>query len=146
MKKAEITNEKFNGSWELLEWTNESKEGTIGFPFGKDITGQITYGSDGSMSVQIMKKNRPTFRSGDPLDGMAEEMIDAFKGFIAYCGTYEINQDSNQVVHQIRISSFPNWVGKVQVRKFEFNGDRLTLSTDYIGPNKHTLVWRKIVP
>ena len=144
MKKTEIAHPDFIGSWELIEWTNQAKDGTIGFPFGKGVTGQITYGSDGTMSVQIMKNDRPHFQSGDPLNGSPEEMTDAFKGFIAYCGTYEVHVDSNQVVHHIQISSFPNWVGQNQTRTFTFEGNKLTLSTDYIGANKHTLVWRKI--
>lgn len=56
----------------------------------------------------------------------------------------EVNLNSNQVVHQIKISSFPNWVGQNQIRNFEFNEDELTLSTDIIGSSRHKLVWRKI--
>ena len=91
-----------------------------------------------------MKNNRPQFLSEDPLQGQPDEVVIAFKGFIAYSGNYEVNLNSKQVVHQIKISSFPNWVGQNQIRKFEFNEDKLTLSTDFIGPNKHKLVWRKI--
>ena len=139
-----MKNQHFVGSWELLEWTIESKDGKREYPFGTDAIGQLNYESNGNMSVMIMKNNRPQFPSEDPLQGQADEVVVAFKGFIAYSGYYEVNHNSNQVAHQIKISSFPNWVGQNQIRKFEFNEDKLTLSTDFIGPNKHNLVWRKI--
>jgi hypothetical protein len=145
MENIGIKNQKFVGSWELQEWTIESNDGRIESPFGKDAIGQITYESNGNMSVQIMKKNRPQFHSEDPLKGRPDEVAIAFNGFIAYCGNYEVNLNSNQVVHQIKISSFPNWVGQNQIRNFKFDEDILTLSTDFIGLNKHKLVWRKIV-
>ena len=139
-----VTNQEFVGSWELKEWTMESTEGRVTFPFGEDAIGQITYESNGNMSVQIMKINRPQFLSEDPLQGRPEEIIVAFNGFIAYCGNYEVKLNKDQVVHQIKISSFPNWVVQNQIRNFEFNEDKLTLSTDFIGLSKHKLVWRKI--
>jgi hypothetical protein len=38
-----------------------------------------------------------------------------------------VHQDT--VVHHIEVSLFPNWKGVDQVRRFAFDGDRLTLST-----------------
>ncbi|GET31536.1 hypothetical protein PbJCM13498_03990 [Prolixibacter bellariivorans] len=144
MDDIKMKNQKFVGSWELQEWTIESKDGRIESPFGKDAIGRITYEGNGNMSVQIMRNNRPQFPSEDPLQGQPDEIVIAFKGFIAYSGNYDVDFNSKQVVHQIKISSFPNWVGQNQIRKFEFNEDKLTLSTDFIGSNKHKLVWRKI--
>jgi len=144
MENMEITSQKFIGSWELKEWTAELNDGRKVSPFGEDAVGRITYESDGNMSVQIMKNNRPQFLSEDPLQGQPDEVVAAFHGFIAYCGNYEVNLNSNQVIHQIKISSFPNWVDQNQVRNFKFNEDQLTLSTDIIGSSKHKLVWRKI--
>ena len=138
-----LNNKQFVGSWELLEWATESIDGRKEYPFGTDPIGQITYESNGSMSVMIMKNNRTRFLSEDPFQGQPDEVIDAFNGFIAYSGIYIVTPGSNQVVHQIRISSFPNWTGQDQIRKFEFHEGKLTLSTDLIGPNRHKLVWRK---
>ncbi|MDF9794943.1 hypothetical protein OKW21_000206 [Catalinimonas alkaloidigena] len=144
MVNEKMSNEKFVGSWELKEWTAESNDEGIVFPFGEDAIGRITYDSNGNMAVQIMKNNRSKFLSDDPLQAQPDEVVVAYNGFIAYCGNYEVNLTTNQVVHQIKISSFPNWVGQNQIRYFEFNGDDLTLSTDLIGSNRHKLVWSKI--
>lgn len=139
-----MSNEKFVGSWELKEWTAESIDESIVFPFGEDPIGRITYDSYGHMAVQVMKNNRYDFLSDDPLQAKPDEVVVAYNGFIAYCGNYEVNLNTNQVVHLIKISSFPNWVGQNQIRNFEFKGDELTLSTDLIGSNRHKLIWNKI--
>ena len=139
-----MSNEKFVGSWELKKWTAESIDKSIVFPFGEDAIGRITYDNNGNMAVQVMKNNRSKFLSEDPLQAHPDEVVVANNGFIAYCGNYEVNLNANQVVHQIKISSFPNWVGQNQIRNFEFNEDELTLSTDLIGSSRHKLVWRKI--
>ncbi len=136
-----MSKERFIGSWDLQEWKVEAENGEIFFPFGKDAIGQIVYTKDGTMSVCIMKKNRPPFQSEDPLQGQTEEVIDAYHGFIGYCGRFQVNTKSNQVVHLIKISSFPNWVDQQQIRNFDFNGNELTLGTE-INRNKHTLVWK----
>ena len=139
-----MKNEKFIGSWELIKWTAELNDGTAFFPFGEDAVGRISYDSDSNMSVHIMKSNRPQFHSEDPLNATPDEMFTAFSDFISYCGTYQIYTNPNQVVHRIKISSFPNWVGQNQIRKFEFKDDKLILRTDTIGSSKHELVWQKM--
>lgn len=144
MENMKMKNEKFVGSWELKEWTSRLNDESKVFPFGEDAKGRITYDSNGNMSVQIMKNNRSQFLSEDPLEAQPDEVVVAYNGFIAYCGYYEVNLNSNQVVHKIEISSFPNWVGQNQVRYFKFKDDRLILSTDVIGSNRHKLIWVKI--
>ena len=139
-----MKNEKFLGSWELKQWSAELNDGTIFFPFGEDAVGRITYEGNGDMSVQVMKNNRPKFLSEDPLQAKPDEVVNAFNGFLSYCGSYEVYANPNQVVHQIKISSFPNWVGQNQIRKFEFKGDKLILSTDVVGSSRHKLIWQKI--
>ena len=143
-ENIKMSNEKFVGSWELKEWTAELTDGKVVFPYGEDAKGRITYDEFGNMAVQIMKNNRSQFLSEDPLQAQPDEVLAAYNGFIAYCGNYEVNLNSNQVVHQIKISSFPNWVGQNQIRYFEFNEDKLILSTDIIGSSRHKLIWKKV--
>lgn len=138
-----MKNEKFTGSWKLVKWTAELTDGKIVFPFGEDALGRITYESNGNMSVQLMKNRRTKFLSEDPLQAKPHEVIVAYKEFLSYCGTYEVHNNPDQVVHQIKISSFPNWTGQNQIRKFEFKDDTLILSTDTIGSSRHKLVWQK---
>jgi len=139
-----MKNKNFIGSWELKKWTAELNDGTEIFPFGEDAIGRITYKKNGEMSVHVMKNNRPKFLSEDPLQAKPEEVVIAYNDFLSYSGSYEVHKKPNQVVHQIKISSFPNWTGQNQIRKFEFKDDKLILSTDTIGSSKHKLVWQLI--
>jgi len=91
-----------------------------------------------------MKNNKPQFHSEDTLQPTPYRVFGALSEFISYCGTYQIYTNPNQVVHQIKISSFPNWTGQNQIRKFEFKDDKLILSTDTIGSSRHQLVWQKM--
>lgn len=143
-ENATTTNEKFDGSWELKKWTAELKSGEIVFPYGADAKGILTYDKYGNMAVQLMKNNRPKFSSEDPLNAQPEEVWDAYNGFIAYSGSYEVDTSSNKVIHHIKLTSFPNWVGKNQTRYYEFKDDNLILSTDLIGESKHKLIWEKL--
>lgn len=142
-ENATATDETFTGSWKLKEWTAELKSGDIVFPFGKDAKGIITYDKFGNMAVQVMKNERPPFLSEDPLQAQPDEILDAYNGFIAYSGRYEVDTNSNKVTHQIKISSFPNWIGQNQIRYYKFKDDMLILSTDMIGASKHRLLWEK---
>lgn len=139
-----MKNEDFNGSWELIKWTAEQNDGSVLYPFGKDAIGRISYDKSGNMSVQLMKNNRRLFHSEDPLQSTSEEKQQAYGDFLSYCGSYEVNHNLKQVIHQIKISSFPNWIGQNQIRKFEFIDDKLILSTDTIGSSKHKLIWQKV--
>ena len=143
MGKMNISNEKFVGSWELLEWSAELTDGKIVFPFGEDAIGRITYDDLGNMAVQIMENNRSQFQSEDPLQAQPDEIIPAYRGFLAYCGDYEVHPVTNQVTHQIKISSFPNWIGQNQVRYYEFREDKMILSTDIVGSSRHKLIWKR---
>jgi hypothetical protein len=139
-----LSNTQFIGSWELKEWTAKLTDGKIVFPYGEDAKGRITYDDIGNMAVQIMRNNRSPFLSEDPLQAQADEVLASYNGFIAYCGNYDVHPDTHQVVHQIKISSFPNWVGQNQIRFYEFREDELILSTDLIGSSRHKLVWKKV--
>jgi hypothetical protein len=85
------------------------------------------YNQDGYMFVAIMSPYRLKFAGGDLLSGTPEEEAQAEETFLSYCGRYELRQD--RVIHQIELSSFPNWVGVDQERLMELRGNRLTLST-----------------
>jgi hypothetical protein len=117
------------GTWKLLSWENRSvdEDGPITYPLGEDATGYIMYSQDGYMFVAIMSPHRLKFAGGDLLSGTPEEEAQAEETFLSYCGRYELGED--RVIHQIELSSFPNWVGVDQERLMELRENRLTLST-----------------
>ena len=135
------------GTWRLVSWENKSVEdGQISYPLGKDATGYIMYNEDGYMFVAIMSPYRLKFAGGDLLSGTPEEEAQAEETFLSYCGRYELREEA--VIHQIELSSFPNWVGADQERLLELRGNRLTLSTHPIlmqGKQQTAyLIWERV--
>ncbi len=121
--------EQFTGTWKLVSSEYRRLDGKLAYSKGRDAVGILMYDASGHMSVQIMRPDRPAFASGDHLKGTPEEIKSAFKGFVAYYGTYEVNEEEGTVTHHLEGSLFPNWVGTDLKRFFEFSGNQLTLST-----------------
>lgn len=117
----------FVGTWRLVSCEVRTADGRVSYPFGEDALGYIMYTAEGRMGVILADANRPRFASGDILGGSTEEMVAAAQSFVSYFGTYEVRGD--RVIHHIEVSFFPNWTGVDQERVFEFDGDRLLLST-----------------
>jgi len=124
-----VGNEKFIGSWKLVSSEFRRSDGDISYPLGRDAAGLIMYDATGHISAQLMRSNRPRFASSDHFKATPEEIIPAFQGYLAYYGTYEVNEEEDTVTHHVEGSPVPNWVGVPLIRFFEFSGNRLTLST-----------------
>jgi len=120
-----VTDEKFIGAWKLISVETRDENGEL-FRRGHR-TGYLIYSREGYVSVAFMKEGRPIFASGDVRGGTVEEKMTAVEGYVSYCGRFEVKGD--KVIHQIEVSLFPNWVGVSQERIYEFEEDRLTLST-----------------
>ena len=99
------------------------------------------------MAAVLMRSGRPKFASGDPLGGTPEEIKQAFEGFDAYAGTYEIDGASGTVTHHAEVARFPNWEGTPQVRYARLVDGSLHLGTPPILALGQewvvSLVWRR---
>ena len=127
-----ISLEKFEGTWRVLECYGSWSDGRISYPYGEKPEGQLIYDGRGSFSGQIVGSGRPSFQSGNLLKGTEKEIKTAFEGYIAYYGRYEVDESKGQVTHHVAGALFPNWIGDIQTRDFEFEGERLRLSTQPI--------------
>jgi Lipocalin-like domain len=102
------------GNWSLVSFEVVSDDRTE-FPFGPDAVGTLTYDRASHMAVQIMKRGRPIFAS-DELEGATlEELSAAFNGYVAYYGTYSVDERACVITHHVAASLFPNWVGTDQL-------------------------------
>ena len=115
------------GTWKLVAWRRIAGDGTISYPLGTAARGQLIYTPDGRMAVQISRSNRPPLATGDPLGGDAQARADAYSSYLAYFGTYEVQDGS--VVHLIDGSLFPDWSTQKQVRPFTLEDGELVLRT-----------------
>ncbi len=116
------------GTWRLVSWRNEASDGSITYPMGADAVGLILYTADGHISAHLGKADRPPFADSDLAGGSPAEDGAAMKSYVSYAGTYEFRGD--QVIHHVKIASFPNWTGTDQRRQCRFAGDTVLLSGD----------------
>jgi len=104
---------------------------------GAKPTGMIVYTSGGNMSVQIAP-DRPRTKAG--AQATPDEAKAALTNYIAYFGTYTIDERSGVITHHRKASIQPGDDAAVQ-RAPEFKGDRLILRP----PNtKREIVWERI--
>lgn len=135
------------GSWYLVSWESVGEDGSVELPMGEAPEGFLVYTPDGEVITTIGRAGRPPISAGDMLSGPADERLAAMAGFIAFSGTFQT--EGGDVLHEVRMSLFPNWVGGVQRRHTSLSPDarRLTLSTDLMTvrgrAGRHRLVWQR---
>ena len=128
------------GVWALVAFTDEREGRQDAHPFGPEPVGFLIYTPDGFVSAQLMKPGRTAFRSRDWHQGTPGEYVESGSGYIAYCGTYEVNEASRTVTHIPSVALLPNLIHGRQLRAFELNGDRLTLRTASVADADGVLV------
>lgn len=141
---------RFLGTWQLLESYSERASGRAPFPLGAKVIGRINYDRAGNMAAQLMGEDRPPFNSRDPREVSDAEYREAFRTYIAYFGTFDVNAAERTVTHHVLGATVPNWPGNDQLRYYELQDDRLILRTPPMRDNDgeksvHTLVWQKVV-
>lgn len=140
--------ERFVGAWRLVSWEERLPDGTVrpNRIIGPKGVGSIMYTDSGRMCAMLMNPERPAWKSqGTPQDA---EVRSAFDGFVAYCGTYEINERKGYVIHHVEMDKAPNIVGTDRRRSFVFSGNRLSLtlpSPPRAGATQSTLLWERVV-
>ena len=138
--------DEFIGVWNLISFERRTAAGEVTYPMGAKPVGRLTYDALGRMSAQIMRPDRPKFQSASSGRGSAEEKIAAFDGFIAYYGTYVVNEKDHSVIHHVEASLYPNWVGSDQRRLYKFSEGKLILRAinGSGGPGAESrLVWER---
>jgi hypothetical protein len=138
---------KFVGSWKLISIEGQNR------PANVTSVGMLTYDSAGHMSVHIVRGDRPAFPSGRAR-ATDKEKAAAFDSYTAYYGTYTFEPENGIVIHHLEGSLSPGQIGQDNIRYFELQGNRLTLSVANDGKGgrlarKDTtahLTWEKISP
>ena len=119
MKSADL-----EGRWDIVSWRQEYDDGRVVLPMGEKLTGFVQYHA-GQIVLMIADSTRPNFSSGGQWDASVQEMAQAYKTGLFYAGSFSVEADT--VLHDIHIASYPNWVGGIQKRLVELDGDRLSL-------------------
>jgi hypothetical protein len=104
---------------------------------GANPKGLIYYGPNGEMSVQI-GPDHPRPKAGKEPSG--DEAKIALDGYIAYFGTYSIDEKAGSVTHHRQSSVQPGDGGDL-VRLYEFKDDKLILRPPGV---KQEIIWQRI--
>ena len=117
------------GTWRLLTWVSEGEDGDL-HPMGETPEGILVYTPGGTMITTIGAPGRPAIEGGDMQAGPVDARLAAMSSFVAYSGSFHVEGDD--VVHDVTMSLFPNWVGSAQRRHVRLSADgrSLELSSD----------------
>jgi hypothetical protein len=136
------------GDWHLERWESVGDDGSLEWPMGQAVEGVLLYSADGTMITTIAPADRPRLSSTDPLrGGPDDERRGAAETFIAYAGRFHV--EGQQVIHEVAMSLYPNWVGTRQARHVQLReqDQLLELSTDpfTLGGRRarQRLTWRR---
>jgi hypothetical protein len=134
------------GAWSLQEYVARTDDGGVHHPLGPGASGLLVYSAGGHMTAQLMSDGRPRWpRPGD--DDRLPRIAAIAAGYLAYAGTFEVDESAATVVHHVTLSLLPNWIGRPQRRRVDLDGDRLVLSVAGAtagDPPTHRLSWARL--
>ena len=116
--------QRFIGSWRAVA------DGQVGIMIYDDL---------GNMAVQVMPtRPRQKYAGAQPTP---DEAKDAMTGYLAYFGTYTVDESAHTITHHRKGSINPGQVGQDAVRHYEFApGDRLILIPVETG---NRIIWER---
>ena len=112
------------------------------------------YSPDGRMAIQIMRDPPAVAGSMWSSEGRVllpraspSDVRDAYSGYYAYFGTWEVDERAHTVTHHVRASLRSGEVGARYVRPYELAGEQLRLrypvNASDSDPWTRLLVWRR---
>ena len=115
---------RFVGTWRLVSETT---------------TGMMIYDGLGNMAAQVMPNRvRRKYAAAEPTP---EEAKDAIAGYLAYFGTYSVDEQTRIVTHHRKANINPGQVGDDVVRAYVFEtNDRLVLTP---AGSTNKIVWER---
>ena len=135
--------DRFIGVWKLLSCELKSSAGELSYPYGEHPLGRISYDKAGRMSATLMRPGRPGSSSREAVSQLSREALLALcRGFIAYYGTFDVDEAAHTVIHHVQVSSYPSYVGIDLKRTYEFTGNQLIL-TATTANGVMRLVWER---
>jgi hypothetical protein len=129
------------GTWRLVDFADQDKDGKWQHRFGEHPLGYIVYDATGHVHIQIMKfpplAPFPEANLAEDKPPTAEHALAAYNAYVAYFGTYTVDETKHVVTHHVEGSLSPDFTNTDQPRPFKLEGDRLE-----IGDGK---TWRRVL-
>jgi hypothetical protein len=126
--RAETLASRLVGTWQVMEVVDTDAAGKASYPYGEHPTGYIVYDPTGHLHVQLMRTPAtPPFATGDDTKGTDQEVRAAYDGYVAYFGTYKVDEAQSKVIHRVEGSLMPSYTGTDQPRPIKIVGDELII-------------------
>jgi hypothetical protein len=148
---ARVARDCIIGSWALVSAVQHFDDGSSHDEFGPNAHGYLSYTEAGTVSAVLGASDRPALAAADPQDATPDEYASSAQRFIAYAGSFTLNEATGEVQHSIDVSLFPNWEGHSQLRLLALDGDSLAIiaspRTTEDGRRFHArITWRRVRP
>jgi hypothetical protein len=137
--------EEIAGTWSVVsEYVEQNGKRTE--LFGKNPNGVITFDLSGYFVGLIQSDQLPKISSNNRMEATDFENRSILKGSLAYYGKYTVNGKKGEVNFHFNGSTYPNWIGMDQTRKFTIVGDKLDLTVPVttVGPGVAHLVLKRL--
>lgn len=116
---------RFIGTWRIISDTQ---------------TGLMYYDSLGNMAAQVMPRRvRQKFAGAQPTP---EEAKDALTGYLAYFGTYTVDERARMISHHRLGNINPGQIGDDAVRGYQFASDDRLILTPAGSTNQ--IIWERL--
>jgi hypothetical protein len=135
------------GTWEMDRAFEILADGTRVTTYGEHPAGRLTIDAAGRYNLQIFRRDRPGFASGEKGKGTPEELREAVMGSSTHFGRVSLDPAKRQLVFDVEAASFPNWEGKRQIREYRFENGLLTYAVPASASGNGTIawsIWRKL--
>jgi hypothetical protein len=132
------------GVWSFVSSTSQRDDGSN--TWGPGAKGQLVFTANGRFSFQLMRGDRPRYKSGTRMRGSIIENQATSRGTLSYFGTYSVNENDRTLSFNIESSSFPNLTDATQKRIITIAGDELRYQNPAParGTTPTTQVWRRL--
>ena len=132
------------GTWTFVSSTSQRDDGSN--TWGPGARGQLIFTSNGRFSFQLMRSDRPRYKSNTRMRGSIIENQATSRGTLSYFGTYTIAESDRTLTYNIESSSFPNFDGTAQKRIITIAGDDLRYQNPAParGTTPTVVVWKRL--
>lgn len=123
------------GTWRLVSYVDTPVGGEPIYSFGRDPIGQFVFTPDGHATIIIARNSpsaAPAATDPDP-DACVPEW------YCSYFGAYRIDDVGGRWIIHVEGGNIPSFIGTDQERPFRIEGDRLTISTEYLDADGRTV-------
>jgi hypothetical protein len=119
------------GTWRVVEIADLDQDGNWQYRYGEHPRGYFVYDVTGHVHIQIMKVPPlapfPEAKLNDGKPPSAEHAVAAYTAYVAYFGTYTVDEEKRVVIHHVEGSLAPDFTDTNQPRPFKLAGGRLEI-------------------